>query len=52
VEVVKPQGEQGLYLHPELFGVPEEAAIGARHYPIVQKTLKERAAKVAAGAKP
>ncbi len=28
VEVEKPPQEQGKYLHPELFGVPEEQAVG------------------------
>jgi hypothetical protein len=52
VEELKPEGERGLYLHPELFGVAAEKSIGARKYPIVQKMLKEKAAKLASSAKP
>ncbi len=52
VEQAKPVGERGHYLHPELFGAPAESAIGATHYPIVQKSLKEKGAKVAAAGRP
>jgi hypothetical protein len=51
VEQEKPQGERGLYLHPELFGAPAEKSIAARKYPIVQKMLKEKASKSASLAK-
>ena len=29
VEVEKPDGERGHFLHPELFGVPQDKAVGA-----------------------
>ncbi len=45
VEVSKPEGDRGLYLHPELFGAPAEKSIGLAHHPIIQKLLKEAAAK-------
>ena len=43
VEQLKPQGERGLYLHPELFGAPAEKGITAHRHPGMQKQLaKER----------
>jgi hypothetical protein len=43
VEQWKPQGERGLYLHPELFGAPAEKGITAHRHPGMQKQLaKER----------
>ena len=32
VEQIKPQDEHGTYLHPELFGAPEQAAVGWGRY--------------------
>jgi hypothetical protein len=45
VEVPKADRDRGLYLHPELFGAPAEKNIGLAHHPIIQKLLKESAAK-------
>jgi hypothetical protein len=45
VEVSKPESDRGLYLHPELFGAPAEKNIGLAHHPMMQKMLKEAAAK-------
>jgi hypothetical protein len=45
VEVPKAQRDRGLYLHPELFGAPAEKSIGLAHHPMMQKLLKEAAAK-------
>jgi hypothetical protein len=45
VEVEKAQADRGLYLHPELFGAPAEKNIGLAHHPMMQKLLKESAAK-------
>jgi hypothetical protein len=45
VEVEKPERDRGLYLHPELFGAPAEKNIGLAHHPMMQKLLKESAAK-------
>jgi hypothetical protein len=47
LEQAKAQDERGLYLHPELFGAAPEKAIGAKHYPYVQKLLKKQAVKAA-----
>jgi hypothetical protein len=32
VEELKPNDEHGTYLHPELFGAPEQAAVGWGRY--------------------
>jgi hypothetical protein len=45
VEVLKAEHDRGLYLHPELFGAPAEKNIGLAHHPMIQKLLKEAAAK-------
>jgi hypothetical protein len=45
VEVSKPESDRGLYLHPELFGAPAEKNIGLAHHPMMQKMMKEAAAK-------
>ena len=45
VEVSKAPADRGLYLHPELFGAPAEKNIGLAHHPMMQKLLKEAAAK-------
>jgi trimeric autotransporter adhesin len=33
VEQLKPDGDRGLYLHPELFGAPRDKSIAAAHHP-------------------
>jgi hypothetical protein len=38
VEVAKPAGERGLYLHPELFGAPADKGIAAHHSAMTQTT--------------
>jgi hypothetical protein len=45
VEVAKAPADRGLYLHPELFGAPPEKSIALAHHPMMQKLLKEKAAK-------
>ena len=45
VEVSKPESDRGLYLHPELFGAPAEKNIGLAHHPMMQKMMKQAAAK-------
>ena len=45
VEVEKAQADRGLYLHPELFGAPAEKNIGLAHHPMMQKLMKQAAAK-------
>jgi hypothetical protein len=45
VEMPKAERDRGLYLHPELFGAPAEKNIGLAHHPMMQKLLKEAAAK-------
>jgi hypothetical protein len=45
VEVEKAQADRGLYLHPELFGAPAEKNIGLAHHPMIQKLMKQEAAK-------
>ena len=45
VEVLKPERERGLYLHPELFGAPFEKSIAAVRHPILMKVAKEREAQ-------
>ena len=40
VEQLKPQGERGLYLHPELYGAPAERGITARRHPGMLKDRK------------
>jgi hypothetical protein len=42
VEQLKPAGERGLYLHPELFGAPAGRGITARRHPEMQTLAKER----------
>jgi hypothetical protein len=41
-EQVKPEKEQGLYLHPELFDATEEKSIIAARHPGLTKMMKER----------
>jgi len=45
VEMPKAERDRGLYLHPELFGAPAEKNIGLAHHPMMQKLLKQAAAK-------
>ncbi|MGA8489370.1 MAG: hypothetical protein WB711_03045 [Terriglobales bacterium] len=45
VEVAKAPADRGLYLHPELFGAPAEKNIGLAHHPMMQKLMKQAAAK-------
>jgi hypothetical protein len=45
VEVPKAQRDRGLYLHPELFGAPADKSIALAHHPMMQKLLKQKAAK-------
>jgi hypothetical protein len=45
VEVAKAPADRGLYLHPELFGAPREKSIALAHHPMMQKSLKQQAAK-------
>jgi len=48
VEVLKPKGERGLYLHPELFGASLEKSIAAARHPIILlRTSSERRKAVA-----
>ena len=54
VEEAKPESERGFYLHPELFGAPEEKGmLWARHPARMQqwKAAQEKAAKTASGQK-
>jgi hypothetical protein len=43
VEEDKPESEQGLYLHPELFGAPMEKSIAAVHHSGAIKMMKQKA---------
>jgi hypothetical protein len=45
VEVLKADRDRGLYLHPELFGAPAEKNIGLAHHPMMQRMMKEAAAR-------
>jgi hypothetical protein len=38
---VKPQDERGYYIHPELFGAPEEKGIEWARHPEMMKRIKE-----------
>lgn len=42
VEQLKPEKERGSYLHPELFGAPEEKSIAWARHPETMKRAKER----------
>jgi hypothetical protein len=44
VEEEKPATEQGTYLHPELYGAPEEKGVEWARHPEMMKHLKERRA--------
>ncbi|HEY6373643.1 MAG TPA: hypothetical protein VIX37_23920 [Candidatus Sulfotelmatobacter sp.] len=51
VEVQKPERERGYYLHPELFGAPEEKGLEWARHPAMMQPMKARQAKLAAQAK-
>jgi hypothetical protein len=42
VEQLKPEKERGSYLHPELFGAPEEKSIAWARHPETMKRAQER----------
>ena len=42
IEQVKPEKERGFYLHPELFGAPEERGIAWARHPETMKRAKEK----------
>jgi hypothetical protein len=52
VEEDKPGVEQGYYLHPELFGQPEERGVEWARRPEQMKRMKEEREKVLAQGKP
>jgi hypothetical protein len=41
VEQAKPQRERGYYIHPELFGAPEEKGIDWAQHPEIMKGMRE-----------
>jgi hypothetical protein len=43
VEQLKPEKERGLYLHPELFGAPEEKSVVEARHPGAAKLARARA---------
>ncbi len=45
VEVAKPARERGHYLHPELYGAPEESSIEWARHPETMKRMREQRAK-------
>jgi hypothetical protein len=42
VEQVKPAGERGLYIHPELFGAPAEKSITLHRHPEMLESGQQR----------
>ncbi len=40
VKEMKPEKERGFYLHPELFGQPEEKSVEGAHNPDMMKQLQ------------
>jgi hypothetical protein len=52
VEVQKPQRERGFYIHPELYGAPEEKQIEWARHPQMRKRIKEDRAKHAQATNP
>jgi hypothetical protein len=48
VEEDKPAVEQGTYLHPDLFGQPEEKSVEWAHHPAAMKAMSESRAKAGA----
>jgi hypothetical protein len=51
VEVQKPERERGYYLHPELYGAPDEKNVEWARHPEVMERTKARQAKLAAQSK-
>lgn len=49
VEETKPDKERGFYLHPELFGAPEEKGIAWARHPETMRRTKELRKKPASG---
>ena len=45
VEEMKPDKERGFYLHPDLFGQPEEKGVEWATHPEMMKEMKERRIK-------
>jgi hypothetical protein len=45
MEVEKPAAEKG-YIHPELFGAPQEKSIAAAHHPALNHQPERQAAKL------
>jgi len=50
VEEPKSERERGYYIHPELYGAPEEKQIAWVRHPRSMRQQKERRAKQSAGA--
>jgi TGF-beta propeptide len=46
VEVSKEPADQGLYLHPELFGAPAEKSIALAHHPMIPRLQLQQATKL------
>ena len=44
VEQLKPEGERGLYLHPELFGAAAEKGIAACRHPEMRRLQQQSSA--------
>ena len=51
VEVQKPERERGYYLHPELYGAPEEKNVEWARHPDAMQRMKARQTKLAAQSK-
>jgi hypothetical protein len=51
VEVQKPERERGYYLHPELYGAPQEKNVEFARHPEAMQRMKARQAKLAAQSK-
>jgi trimeric autotransporter adhesin len=47
VEVEKPAQEQGYYIHPELYGAPEQKSIEWAHHPDMMKKMLDQRSKAA-----
>jgi len=52
VEVDKPESEHGYYIHPELYGAPEEKSIEWARHPALMQRLKAEREKLPASGKP
>ena len=46
VEIEKPERERGYYLHPELYGAPEDKSIEWARHPEMMQRMKARQAKL------